>query len=209
VLYRLISYFIYFILCTVFISCSHKPEFVQLEVIMPVTEIKKTHIISRNIWTREGVNAFDIDKMTKIYRITIHHTAIIEDSGNIARVKLMLKKILAIHKHKKHWADIGYHYLIDREGRIWEGRNINFQGAHARGDNNIGNIGIALLGNFDIEKPTLLQVKSLKDFTLKLQKKHGVRRSQIFGHEHFTITQCPGKFLIPIVDGLKRRYVSN
>lgn len=192
-----------------FTSCHHKKGFTQIAALTPIEKIKELSVISRNQWTNEGVNSLDIDQMTKISRITIHHTAIIEDSGNKAHVKLMLKKILNIHKHKKHWADIGYHYLIDRKGRVWEGRHISYQGAHARGDNNIGNIGIALLGNFDIERPTTLQVKALKDFTLKLQKKHQVSRFRIYGHEHFVITQCPGKFLKPIVDELKKRFVLN
>jgi hypothetical protein len=42
--------------------------------------------------------------------------------------------------------DIGYHYIVDRSGAIWQGRRIRYQGAHARGSANNGNIGIVLLG---------------------------------------------------------------
>jgi len=44
------------------------------------------------------------------------------------------------------WSDIGYHFIICQLGYIWEGRDMQFTGAHLSGFNH--NIGIAVLGNF-------------------------------------------------------------
>ena len=45
------------------------------------------------------------------------------------------------------WADVGYHYLVDKDGTIYEGRNIAIRGAHTQG-HNTGSAGVCLLGDF-------------------------------------------------------------
>ena len=58
------------------------------------------------------------------------------------------------HQQTNHWADIGYHYVIDRQGRIWEGRELSWKGAHAGNKQaNENNVGIALIGNFENVEP--------------------------------------------------------
>ena len=44
-----------------------------------------------------------------------------------------------------NWRDIGYHYLIDRDGLIYPGRPVQQTGAHGKG-RNTGTIGICLIG---------------------------------------------------------------
>lgn len=163
-------------------------------------------IIPRSSWTNEGPVIFDIHPMTSIYRITIHHTAMPDDDEKDlgGSMKLRLQKILFLHKHRQNWADIGYHYVIDQNGNIWEGRNIKYQGAHAQGNNNLGNIGIALVGNFETHYVPEAQKNSLIEFVHYLKEKYDIRNSEIYPHEHFTGTKCPGKNAIPIVEKLRK-----
>jgi len=56
--------------------------------------------------------------------------------------------------------DIGYHYVIDFNGDIYEGRPIDVEGCHVKFKDK-GNIGIVLVGNFDVENPSREQVNSL------------------------------------------------
>ena len=165
----------------------------------PANEIA---IIPRSAWTNEGPMMFDVQPMASIYRMTIHHTAMPDDDESDlgGSTKLRLQKILFVHKHKQNWADIGYHYIIDQSGRIWEGRNIKYQGAHAKGLNNLGNIGIALIGNFETHYPTEIQKKALVNFVHYLKEKYNIKSSDVYPHEHFRGTKCPGKHLIPFVE---------
>lgn len=160
----------------------------------------------RSSWTNEGPVIFDIHPMTSIYRVTIHHTAMPDDEESDlgGSMKLRLQKILYLHKHKQNWADIGYHYIIDQRGNIWEGRNIKYQGAHAQGNNNLGNIGVALIGNFETHYAPEVQKKSLVDFVHYLKEKYKIRSTNIFPHEHFTGTKCPGKHIMPLVEQLRK-----
>lgn len=49
------------------------------------------------------------------------------------------------HVEERGWADIGYHYLIDRDGTVAEGRSVYRVGAHVKG-HNTGTIGVSLFG---------------------------------------------------------------
>ena len=51
--------------------------------------------------------------------------------------------------HKsKGWDDIGYHYVIRRNGKVEKGRDVSIAGAHAKG-HNFNSIGICLVGGID------------------------------------------------------------
>ena len=62
--------------------------------------------------------------LSKISKIIIHH------SGNPYHTFSSIKKL---HADKNKWEDIGYHWLIDSEGKILQGRSEDFQGAHVLG----------------------------------------------------------------------------
>jgi N-acetylmuramoyl-L-alanine amidase len=51
------------------------------------------------------------------------------------------------HVEERGWSDIGYHFIIDRNGNVVEGRPIERVGAHVRGHNS-NSIGICLIGGF-------------------------------------------------------------
>lgn len=56
-----------------------------------------------------------------------------------------VKTIRGWHVNENGWTDIGYHYVIRRDGKVEEGRPIERMGAHVRG-NNSDSIGICLVG---------------------------------------------------------------
>ena len=86
-----------------------------------------------------------VDTADGLTRAVIHHTV----NGNdysVAQVPSMLRSIQAYHQNTRGWDDIGYNFVIDRFGTIWEGRASSLYqpviGAHARGVND-GSVGIA------------------------------------------------------------------
>jgi N-acetyl-anhydromuramyl-L-alanine amidase AmpD len=103
--------------------------------------------------------------------------------------------------------DIAYHYVIDPAGRVWAARDIKYLGKHVRDwkgvDNRTGNVGVMLLGNFELQRPTAAQVTATQKFVMDLQKKHrvpkqksvaGVRSKEVgvFMHCELSPTECPG-----------------
>lgn len=153
----------------------------------------------------------NLDRMTKIWRITVHHTAT-RLAGSSSRVAAdAIKKFQRQHQDEKGWADIGYHYVIDPSGRIWEGRPLTWQGAHAgTPELNVGNIGVALIGDFTLQQPTASQKKSMADLLDSLCSRYHVDRSHVFTHKEIRPdpTECPGPALQRAVDAWRRQGLS-
>jgi len=133
--------------------------------------------------------------MNGVTRITVHHEG--SDAFTATSqgaVAARLEDVRRCHRHRKGWSDIGYHYIIDGAGRVWEGRPLEYQGAHVR-DHNEHNIGVMALGNFDIQHPTHPQLSTCIRLVRELRQRHGVRLSSIRTHRQWVATSCPGRWL--------------
>lgn len=104
------------------------------------------------------------------------------------------------HVEENKWRDIGYHFVIKRDGTVEYGRNLNVAGAHVAG-HNANTIGICLIGGYDKSGKTNLpidklytkqQIKSLKGVLQFLSVK--VPGVGIVGHRDFpgVAKACPG-----------------
>jgi len=105
----------------------------------------------------------------------------------------------------RNWGDVGYHYIIDDRGQIYEGRagGATVVAAHVL-CHNIGAIGIALMGNFQSQQPNQAQMQSLKWLTTDLARENNIDLnatvhfrdkyvSTITSHGELASTSCPGK----------------
>lgn len=73
-----------------------------------------------------------------------------------------VEAIRQMHIHERKWKDIGYHWLIDRDGTILPGRPETVIGAHVEGHNR-GTLGVSLFGG----QTSRTQDPFLKNYTLK------------------------------------------
>ena len=92
------------------------------------------------------------------------------------------------------YACIGYHYLIGRDGTIYQGRPVNYQGAHVSGANP-NNIGVSVIGDFSHKLPNSKQLKSLQSILGYLRKKYQLPATKVYGHKHLGKSECPGAAL--------------
>ncbi|MBI2363027.1 MAG: N-acetylmuramoyl-L-alanine amidase, partial [Elusimicrobia bacterium] len=141
------------------------------------------------------------------YRITVHHTQGHQTHG-VEQTAQELRNIQAFHQGpERGWADIGYHFLIDGDGLVAEGRPSNVLGAHAAEANN-GNLGISLMGNFEVQQVPPRQMDSLERLTAFLAVKYGIdvrRRGYLEGHYHWGPTGCPGANLKARLNDLRAK----
>lgn len=99
---------------------------------------------------------------------------------------------IIVGREGRFWADIGYHYLIDWRGTIWEGRKLEKVGANVRGKNP-GTIGVALFGDYTRQKPTTAQLVALKQLLAYLVNSQKIDPAGIRGHGDLNAdTKCPG-----------------
>ena len=125
-------------------------------------------------------------------RIIWHHTA---DSFTGPQ----FGKINEYHKSKGFPKSIlgyfgGYHILIEKNGTISRYRADNEIGAHDA-DENINSLGVAMSGNFSIEKPTKEQEYALRKQLIEWQLKWNIPITRIDPHRMGDSTECPGKLL--------------
>lgn len=131
-------------------------------------------------------------------RITIHHTADVPGvrfDGSLSDSISAVQKVQRNHMETRAYGDIGYHFLIDANGRVFDGRDLRFQGAHAGGQNNLRNIGVCLIGNFEHSRPSGRAMAALQQVLIDLRRDHNIRRSRIVGHGELKSTACPGTSL--------------
>lgn len=136
---------------------------------------------------------YDTPLAEALTTIVVHHSALSISDGPL--------EIQRLHQDNKGYADVGYHYLIDEHGIIYEGRPINVRGAHTGGFNT-GAVGIVLLGNFEETEPTTAQLNSLTALNQDLKSTYKI--THLAGHQDFQPgeTLCPGKNLEPLLPGL-------
>ena len=93
---------------------------------------------------------------TEVRFAIVHHTAGSNDYSR-AEAAAIVKGIQLFHVQGNGWNDIGYNFLVDRFGTVYEGRfggtDRNVVGAHARGFNT-GSVGVALLGTYGDAQPS-------------------------------------------------------
>lgn len=155
----------------------------------------------------------------KINMLVVHHTAQSVEGDARPGVERM-RAIYQYHAVSKRWGDIGYNYVIDETGQIYEGR--------AGGDyvvsghaycNNVGTMGVALMGNFEEKEPTQAQVRSLQWLLKSLADKydidldrsvmfHGKTRSPISVHGDLLSTSCPGFYLHGAMDQIRENVMN-
>ena len=141
--------------------------------------------------------------MRGINRITVHHEGwdlvqFTDGASSAAR----LESIRNNHLERLHAGDIGYHFVIDRAGRIWAGRSLLLQGAHVR-DHNEHNIGVMVLGNFNRQYPSKHQYGRLLGTLQQLMGQYQIGVDRVYTHRELGPTTCPGDILQVYMDRLR------
>lgn len=158
-------------------------------------------VIQRSQWGARAPRTGNLTPLKGAWsRITVHHSAetssdprggSLEDSS--ATLRLIQKYHMDDPDHR--WGDIGYHFLIDGGGRIFQGRELEWQGAHAGGANNHQNLGICMLGDLEKRAPTEAALKSLQVLLDDLRAKYRIPADRVAPHSEYGNTRCPGPAL--------------
>lgn len=160
----------------------------------------------------------------------VHHTESLNGYGPGASAAMVLA-IARYHRDVRHWDDIGYNFVVDRYGRIFEGRAGGMLeavvGAHAGGFNQVST-GTAILGSFTAAPPSAAATNAVARLLAWKLVYHGaptagrvvvpdrgtkpdkyrpgdrVRLPRIAGHRDLNQTDCPGGELYRRLPGLRR-----
>ena len=143
-----------------------------------------------------------------ITSITLHH----EGSPKPLRPEddpvAQLRGLQAWGASDRNWWDVPYHFLIDLDGRIYEGRDWHYMGETNTTYDPSGHLLISILGNYNLQEPTPAQLDAIADLMAWAVGKFHVPLDSIRGHYQYAQTNCPGKNLRKYLeDGTFRRMV--
>ncbi|WP_405614665.1 peptidoglycan recognition protein [Streptomyces sp. NBC_00076] len=180
----------------------------------------RPRIVTRRGWgANEKLREQWFGYTSKVKAAFVHHTA----TGNgykCAQAPSVIRGIYRYHVVSMGWRDIGYNFLVDKCGNIYEGRAGGVakpvMGAHTLGFNT-NSMGIAVLGSYSSTKPSAATVKAIARLTAWKLGLHGVnpraktylksgggnlyrkgknvRLNVISGHRDGFATECPGRKL--------------
>lgn len=193
----------------------------------------KPAVISRTAWgSPDGQGSRKAAEYANTTHIVVHHTAeanplVPGDVNWAARVRA----IWSYHAITRGWGDIGYNYLIDPFGRIYEGRAGGDNAVAFHDTGNYGSMGVAMLGTFQSVQPASATLDSLVRLMAWKADQQGIdplgrsyyqgcERSSlcrpfnagsvvanIAGHRQVTPghTTCPGDATMALMPGLRER----
>jgi N-acetyl-anhydromuramyl-L-alanine amidase AmpD len=144
----------------------------------------------------------------RIIEWLVVHTAGAYDYANRRVVYQSIETIRQFHKLHNGWHDIGYHYVIEGDGRVMPGRSEDTVGAHVGGFND-HSIGICVAGHGDFEPFRPLQLAALIRLLAHLCEQHRLSGIRVMGHREAsqhgappTAKTCPG--LLIDMDEIRR-----
>lgn len=135
--------------------------------------------------------------MRPINEIIVHCTATKPEFMPGATTAARVAEVKRWHIQDRGWKDIGYHWLIDRDGTVAVGRPVEQVGAHVQG-HNTGTIGISLFGGDGSNEKdafaknfTFAQEVALRKLIADLRVRFPAI-TKVTGHNQYAAKACPG-----------------
>lgn len=209
---------------TLFIDPGETPP-AQLKRIRERAAVDPLPIVKRDDWgcTQAVCPVTSAPSFTTVTHLVVHHSASANTSNDWPAV---LRSFWVLHVRGNGWADIGYNYLIDPDGILYEGRagGDGVLGAHFSGVNT-GTMGVCMVGTFSTQAPTQASVDTLRRMLAwqaekwkldpggkALHPASGLMLNIVSGHRDAGLspratstTECPGNGLYALLPDLRRQ----
>lgn len=168
--------------------------------------------VIREEWKMDGKELVWPEEYVKsVKKFVVHHTAEnLNDSVRSldeisqAEYQAHIRSVYYYHAIVRGWGDIGYNYIIDPLGNVYQGRagGDGVIAAHASGSNQ-GSVGISVMGNYETGQPPVRAIRSLEKLLGTLGTKHkidpagqttfrGKKGPAVLSHRDLGQTSCPG-----------------
>ncbi|GAB4441876.1 MAG: N-acetylmuramoyl-L-alanine amidase [Chloroflexi bacterium OHK40] len=205
------------------------------DLLQPMLEgasVARPPVVSRTAWgSPDGQGSRKPPAYRNVSHMVVHHTA---DSNSLTpgqRWSDRVRAIWSFHAITRGWGDIGYNFLIDPNGVVYEGRAGGDDAVAFHDTANYGSMGVALIGTYAGSPPPAAAMNTLVELLAwKANQKdidplgssfyYGCSISQycapfntgsivhhISGHRHVTPghTSCPGNSLEALIPQIRQR----
>ena len=181
-------------------------------------DVAQPAIVTRSQWgADEGMRRPTPPSFAPVTRMVVHHTVTPNEDPDPAST---MRAMFAYHVRGNGWDDLGYNFVVDSSGRVYEGRwartyavgeaptgesadGLGVVGAHAPGENG-GSVGVAVMGTFTNEAPSQAAVDALQRVLAWKAARDNIDPRgtttwvggrvlpTIVGHRDVGSTSCPG-----------------
>src|SRR4051812_739524 len=210
---------------------AKRGRFGKLTADSPITNAAAPKIVPRSSWGASRCKPRDTPSYGNVRVAYVHHTVSVNGYSR-SRSASMVLGICLFHRNGNGWDDIGYNFLVDRYGTVFEGRaggvDAPVLGAQAGGFNS-ESTGVAMIGDFAGSAPPRAAMDSLARLLAWKLSLHGVpatghvrvtsaggsstgypagrrvRVTRISGHRDVDQTECPGSALYARLPALRRQ----
>ena len=180
-------------------------------------------IVTRSQWgADEDIRRNNPSYGERIVAGFVHHTAGANDYSR-DEADNVVRAVYSYHVQSRGWSDIGYNFLVDKYGTVYEGRYGGITravvGAHASGFNT-NTFGVSLMGNFVNVRPPAAMVSALRGLLAWKYDLHHVNVAgtvgyaengsgpmvtldRLSGHRDVGSTSCPGGYAYSLLPGLR------
>lgn len=176
---------------------------------------EKPPVVSRTFWgCPDGQDSRWTPAYTTVSHLVVHHTA---GSNYASDWPAVVRSIWSYHALTRGWGDIGYNYLIDPNGVIFEGRagGENAIGAHFSGHNS-GTMGVSIMGTYISISPSTAALGNLSEILswkcsessidplgISFHASSQLTLYNICGHRDGGNTECPGQRLYDLLPSIR------
>jgi hypothetical protein len=160
----------------------------------PANKLAKPAVVTREEWGSEPQPLPDDTRHTPKY-ITIHHGGVDWKAGRDPAE--FVRGVQKWGQRERNWPDLPYHYMIAPDGRVFECRPLEYAPQSNTKYDLPGHVGIELMGNFQSQRPSAAQLKSLVAIAAWVAQEYEIDLANIAGHGDVAQgqTSCPGKDL--------------
>lgn len=129
--------------------------------------------------------------------MTVHHTAAVLDSNKNAPARV--RQHQRFHIDDRGWSDLAYHFIVDANGHVYEGRPVTAVGDTGTNYDPTGHFLVCAEGDFSQQGITAKQVAAVVDLLAWGSVQFGVDAATIRGHRDWASTSCPGENFYPLI----------
>ncbi|MFN7132949.1 MAG: carboxypeptidase regulatory-like domain-containing protein, partial [Myxococcales bacterium] len=149
--------------------------------------------VLRSAW---GARAASCTTRHRPDRMSVHHT--VTPNNDTASMPARMRQIQSFHMDSRGYCDVGYHFLVGQDGKVYQGRVETFLGAHVGGANT-NNAGTSFIGTFTSLRAPQTMLDAGARIIRAIGREYGIalNRDRIKGHRQqgTTATTCPGDAL--------------
>ena len=144
----------------------------------------------------------------EITHVTLHHTGSPEPLRPEDDPVQKLRGLQSWGARERNWWDVPYHFLIDLEGTVYQGRDWRYMGETNTTYDPAGHFLISVIGNYAKQEPTAAQLDAIADLMAWAITRFDLPLERIGGHYDYADTTCPGEHLRTYLeDGTFRKLV--